>query len=51
MRLCLENAVLGTMSTVDGPSLCPQKINGEKKEKKTWGTFLTTPLWGYPQYE
>lgn len=53
-RPCLENAVLGTMSTIVGWSLWPQKINGERKENTTttkMGPLPLIPIQGYPQYE
>lgn len=34
MRPCLENAVPGTMSTIVGWCLWPQKINEERKDQK-----------------
>ncbi|KAF6098102.1 vacuolar protein sorting 25-like protein [Phyllostomus discolor] len=52
MRPCLENAVLGTMSTIVGWSLWPQKINEERKEKTTtkkMGPLPLIPIQGCPQ--
>lgn len=48
MRPCLENELLGTMSTIVGWSLWPQKINGERKggEKNSMGSLPHRTLMG-----